>query len=449
LKAKYLKNNHYESSITLLFSNHLDIKIGYKFFLYLFLNSNNLKTHIQMSTEFLSKRVKNLSESATLKMTQKSRELKEQGFDVIALSIGEPDFNTPSDVKEAAKKAIDNNFTHYTPVPGYADLRKAISEKFKRDNNLDYSPAQIVVSNGAKQSLANIMFSLINPGDEVIIPSPYWVSYPAIVNMADGITVEVPTGIDTDFKITADQLEAAITDKTKALLYSSPCNPSGSVYSKEELKAIADVIARHKNIFIVADEIYEFINFKSKHESIAQFENIKDRVITVNGVSKGYAMTGWRIGYIGAPLEIAKACNKIQGQYTSGAGSISQMAALKACLINPIESEEMRQMVRAFIGRRDLVCTLLKEIPGIKTNIPDGAFYVFPDVSSFYGKSNGNYKIENSTDLCMYLLETAYVALVPGEAFGNPDCIRISYATSNDVLMEAVKRIKLALAELK
>ncbi len=402
-----------------------------------------------MSTEFLSNRVKNLKESATLKMTQKSRELKEQGHDVIALSIGEPDFNTPSAVKEAAKHAIDNNFTHYTPVPGYADLRKAISHKFKRDNDLDYSPEQIVVSNGAKQSLANIMYAILNPGDEVIIPSPYWVSYPSMVQLAEGTPVEVPTGIESDFKITVQQLEDAITENTKAILFSSPCNPTGSVYTKEELEALANVLEKHPRIFIVADEIYEVINFKGKHESIAQFKNVKDRVITVNGVSKGFAMTGWRIGYIGAPLEIAKACNKIQGQYTSGAGSISQMAALDALNIEPKNSEEIQEMLKAFNSRRDLVVGLLKEIPGIKANVPDGAFYVFPEVNSFYGKSNGSHKIENSNDLCMYLLEKVYVGLVPGEAFGNPDCIRISYATSNEVLIEAMKRIKAALAELK
>ena len=402
-----------------------------------------------MNTDFLSNRVKNLSESATLKMTQKSRELKEQGHDVIALSIGEPDFNTPESIKEAAKKAIDDNHTHYTPVNGYPALLKAVSQKLKRDNGLDYAPEQIIISNGAKQSIANVMYALVNPGDEVIIPSPFWVSYPEIVKLAEGTMVDIKAGVENDFKFTAEQLEVAITDKTKVLLFSSPCNPTGSVYSKEELKAIAEVVAKHKNIYIISDEIYEFINFKGQHESIAQFDFIKDQVIVVNGVSKGYAMTGWRIGYIAAPTVIAKACNKIQGQYTSGAGSISQMAAVEAALTDPKNSDEMQGMIKTFNERRDLVLNLLKDVPNIKTNVPDGAFYVFPDVSFYFGKSNGEIKIENASDLCMYILEKKFVGLVPGCAFGDPDCIRISYATSNDVLIEAVKRIKSALAELK
>ena len=401
-----------------------------------------------MNTDFLSNRVKNLSESATLKMTQKSRELKELGHDVIALSIGEPDFNTLESIKEAAKKAIDDNHTHYTPVNGYPTLRKAVSQKLKRDNGLDFTPEQIIISNGAKQSIANVMYAMVNPGDEVIVPSPYWVSYPEMVKLAEGTMVDIKAGVENEFKFTAEQLESAITDKTKILLFSSPCNPTGSVYSKEELKAIAKVVAKHKNIYIISDEIYEFINFKGKHESIAQFDFIKDQVIVVNGVSKGYAMTGWRIGYIAAPTFIAKACNKIQGQYTSGAGSISQMAAVEAVITDPKTSDEMQTMVKTFNERRDLVLDLLKDVPNIKTNVPDGAFYVFPDVSSYFGKSNGDRKIENAADLCMYILEEKFVGLVPGCAFGDPNCIRISYATSNDILIEAIKRIKSALAEL-
>jgi len=401
-----------------------------------------------MNTDFLSNRVKNLSESATLQMTQKSRELKELGHDVIALSIGEPDFNTPESVKEAAKKAIDNNHTHYTPVNGYPALLKAVCKKLKRDNGLDYDPNQIIISNGAKQSIANILFALVNPGDEVIVPSPFWVSYPEMVKLAEGTMIDIKAGVENDFKFTAEQLEAAITDKTKILLFSSPCNPTGSVYSKEELKAIAEVVAKHKNIFVISDEIYEFINFKGQHESIAQFDFIKDQVIIVNGVSKGYAMTGWRIGYIAAPAFIAKACNKIQGQYTSGASSISQMATIEAVLTDPATSEEMQMMIKTFNERRDLVLNLLKEVPNIKTNTPDGAFYVFPDVSYYFGKSNGDIKIENAADMCMYILEKKLVALVPGCAFGDPNCIRFSYATSNDILIEAIKRFKSALAEL-
>lgn len=401
-----------------------------------------------MNTDFLSNRVKNLSESATLKMTQKSRELKELGHDVIALSIGEPDFNTPETIKEAAKKAIEDNHTHYTPVNGNPALLKAVCQKLKRDNGLDYNPSQIIISNGAKQSIANIMYALVNPGDEVIIPSPFWVSYPEIVKLAEGTMIDIKAGVENNFKFTAEQLEAAITDKTKILLFSSPCNPTGSVYSKEELKAIAEVVAKHKNIYIISDEIYEFINFKGQHESIAQFDFIKDQVIIVNGVSKGYAMTGWRIGYIAAPTVIAKACNKIQGQYTSGASSISQMAAIDAILTNPKASDEMETMIRTFNERRDLVLDLMKDIPNIKTNTPDGAFYVFPDVSYYFGKSNGETKIKNAADMCMYILEKKFVGLVPGCAFGDPNCIRISYATSNDKLIEAIKRIKSALADL-
>lgn len=401
-----------------------------------------------MNKEFLSERVNNLSESETLKMTQKSRELKAKGNDVIALTLGEPDFNTPQNVKNAAIKAVEKNMTRYTPVPGYQELREAIAKKFKRDNNLNYTAEQIVVSNGAKQSITNTILCLVNPGDEVIVPSPYWVSYPEIVKLAGGKVVDIKTNVDTDFKFTASQLEAVITEKSKVLLFSSPCNPTGSVYSKEEFKAIAEVVARHKQLFVISDEIYEFINFKGKHESLAQFEEIFDQVITINGVSKGFAMTGWRIGYMAAPLFIAKACIKLQGQYTSGASSIAQAAALEATLEDPSTSESIQTMVKAFKERRDLVIDLLKEIPGVKTNIPDGAFYVFPEIDSYFGKSNGNYHIKNSDDLCMYILETEYVGLVSGGAFGNDKCIRISYATSSDILIEAITRIKRALSKL-
>lgn len=401
-----------------------------------------------MNTDYISNRIKNLSESATLKMTSKSRELKALGHDVIALSIGEPDFDTPVSIKKAAKEAIDNNFTHYTPVAGYPDLRNAVSKKLKRDNDLDYSSEQIVISNGAKQSIANVMYVLLNPGDEVIIPSPYWVSYPAAVQLAEGKVVEIKTGIETDFKFTAKQFENAITDKTKIIIFSSPCNPTGSIYSKEELRSIAKVLAKHPQIFVISDEIYELINFTGKHESMAQFDEIKEQVITVNGVSKGFAMTGWRIGYIAAPLPIAKACDKLQGQYTSGASSIAQMATIEALLTSPKESAELSNMVQVFNDRRDLVLGLLKEIPGIITNIPDGAFYLFPDVKAYYGKSFENYTINNASALCLYILETEFVALVPGDAFGSEDCIRISYATSNEILKEAIARISRALAKL-
>ena len=402
-----------------------------------------------MKNNNLSDRVNNLSESATLEMTRLSRNLKAEGYDVITLSIGEPDFNTPEHIKEAAKKAINDNHTHYTPVSGFPELRKAIAGKLKRDCNLDYEPDQIVVSNGAKQSIANVILCIVNPDDEVIVPSPYWVSYPEIVKLAEGKMVEIPTTIETDFKVTPEQVEKAITKKTKAFIFSSPCNPTGSVYSKDELKAIAEVISKYKNIFIISDEIYEYINFKGTHESIAQFDFIKDQVIIVNGVSKGYAMTGWRIGYIAAPKFIAKACDTLQGQYTSGASSISQLAALKAIDTNPSDSEDLKKMLNAFNERRNLVLKLLKEIPGIKANIPDGAFYVFPDISDYFGKSDGEKTINNSKDFCMYILEKMYVALVPGGAFGNPDCVRISYATSKELLIEAISRIKKALAELK
>ena len=399
--------------------------------------------------ETLSDRINMLSESETLAMTRKSRELRAKGYDVINLSIGEPDFNTPEFIKNAAKAAIDQNRTHYPPVPGYPELREAICEKLKRDNGLDYAPEQIVVSGGAKHSIANVMLCLVNKGDEVIVPAPYWVSYKEIIKLAEGIPVVVEATLDNDFKITAEQIKAAITPKTKVLIYSSPCNPTGSVYTGEELKAIAEVIAAHPGIYIISDEIYELIRFEGTHESIAQFDFIKDRVITINGVSKGFAMTGWRVGYMAAPLEIAKACDKLQGQVTSATCSISQYASIEAMKTDPATNKEIRKMVETFRERRDLVFGLLEEIPGFRNNVPEGAFYFFPNVSVYYGKKFGNQEINDSTDLCMYLLNHAHVALVPGDAFGNPDCIRISYATSKKLLITAITRISEALSELK
>lgn len=395
----------------------------------------------------VSNRLAALSVSQTLEMTQKSRELKAQGIDIINLSIGEPDFNTPEHIKIAAKKAIDENFSFYSPVPGYADLKEAISAKFKRENNLDFSPDQIVVSNGAKQSIANVALSILNKGDEVIVPAPYWVSYVDIVKLAEATNVIIDSSIENDFKVTAQQVEAVITDKTRAFLFSSPSNPSGSLYTKEELKSLADVFAKYPNIIIISDEIYEHINFVGKHESIAQFENMKDRVVVINGVSKGYAMTGWRIGYIGAPLWIAKACTKLQGQYTSGASSIAQKASVEA--LNSEKSlVSISEMLQVFKRRRDLVVKLLSEINGVKINIPQGAFYVLPDMSYFFGKKDGATSINDATELSLYLLYNANVATVTGAAFGSPDCIRISYATSDEILIEAIKRIKLALDKL-
>ena len=390
-----------------------------------------------------------MAESETLAMTAKARELKAQGKDVISLSIGEPDFNTPEAVKEAAKKAIDDNFTHYPPVPGYPDLREAICEKFRRDNGLEFRPEQIVVSTGAKQSIYQLVQCLIDPGDEVIIPTPFWVSYKEIVRVAEGVPVYVQTSLDHDFKVTPEQLEAAITPRTKLIMFSSPSNPTGMLYTKDELKGIAQVVARHDNLYVMADEIYEHINFVGKHESIAQFHEVKDRVITVNGVAKGFAMTGWRIGFIAAPLEIAKACNKLQGQVTSATCSIAQKATVCAMLMDPTTSDDIINMRRIFQQRRDMVFELLSSIPGVKVRLPQGAFYFFPDVSSYYGKSCGNRKIENSTDMAFYLLEEAGVATVMGSAFGDDRCIRLSYATSEDLLREALRRIKEALARLK
>lgn len=381
-------------------------------------------------------------------MAQKSRELKEKGVDVINLSIGEPDFNTPECIKQAAISAINDNFTHYTPVSGTLELRTAIAKKLKSDNNLEYTPQQIVVSNGAKQSIANAILSLVDPGDEVVVPSPYWVSYPEIVKLALGKMVTIDAAIDQAFKITPAQLERAITSRTKVFMINSPSNPTGAIYTREELKALADVLAKHPHIFIISDEIYEYINYNSKHESIAQFEAIKDRVIVVNGVSKGFAMTGWRIGYMAASPEIAKACDKLQGQVTSNPCSISQQASLAAMNNLNCASEDVAMMVNAFRRRRNLVMEKLKAIPGIKANIPSGAFYVFPNVEQYYGKSNGSFKVNNGEDFCLYLLEKAHVAMVPGGSFGNPNCVRMSYATSSDKLTEGLERMRVALAEL-
>jgi aspartate aminotransferase len=380
----------------------------------------------------LSDRINNLSTSQTLAMAALARELKAQGKDIISLSLGEPDFNTPDFIKEAAKKAIDENYSTYSPVDGYMELKEAICRKFKRDNNLDYKPANIVVSTGAKQSLYNLAQVLLNDGDEVILPAPFWVSYSEIIKMSGGIPVEVPTAIDNDFKMTPDQLEAAITPKTKMLWYSSPCNPSGSVYSREEFTALAKVLEKYPNIYIVADEIYEHINFSGTFCSIASIPGMFDRTITVNGVAKAFAMTGWRIGYIGAPEFIAKACTKMQGQVTSGANSIAQRATITAVDADP---SVLKYMVDAFHSRRDLVVGLIREIPGLKINVPEGAFYVFPDVSSFFGKTLRGTTIKNADDFSMYLLSEANVATVTGDAFGDPKCIRFSYATSEEQLI--------------
>ena len=394
----------------------------------------------------LADRLNRLSTSATLAMSQKSQELKAQGVDVINLSVGEPDFNTPDNIKEAAKKAVDDNWSRYSPVPGYPNLRKAIVEKLKRENNLEFTEAQISVSNGAKQAVCNAIMALVNPGDEVIVPAPYWVSYPEMVKLADGTPVIISAGIEQNFKIPGAQLEAAITPKTKMLILCSPSNPTGSVYTQEELKELADVLAKHPEVFIVADEIYEHINYVGKHQSIAQFPEIRDRVIIVNGVSKAYAMTGWRIVYLAAADWIVKACNKLQGQYTSGPCSVSQIASLEAYAGSQQAVEDMRV---AFERRRDLIVKLAKEIPGLEVNVPEGAFYLFPKCSSYYGKSYGDYIINNSDDLALYLLSEAHVATVGGESFGAPECFRMSYATSDENIIESIKRIKEALAKLK
>ena len=394
----------------------------------------------------LSNRLNRLQPSATLAMSQKSSELKALGVDIINLSIGEPDFNTPDAVKAAAHQAIDNNYSHYSPVPGYPVLRKAIIEKLKRENGLDYTESQILCSNGAKQSVCNAIMALVDDGDEVIIPAPYWVSYPQMVKLAGGTPVIVEAGFEQDFKMTAEQLEQAITPKTRMLILCSPSNPTGSVYSKEELRALAEVILRHEDVYVLADEIYEHINYTGAHQSIAQFEGMRERTIIVNGVSKAYAMTGWRIGYIAAPEWIVKGCNKLQGQYTSGPSSVSQKAAEAAYTIDQSCVEEMRL---AFERRRNLIVELARDIPGLEVNEPQGAFYLFPKCSSFYGKTDGVRTIATSSDLAMYLLEEAHVATVGGDAFGDPECFRMSYATSDDNIREAMRRIKCALGKLR
>lgn len=394
-------------------------------------------------SQLLSERILNMATSATLAMAAKARELKAEGKDIIGLSLGEPDFNTPDFIKDAAKKAIDENYNSYTPVDGYAELKQAIITKFKRDNNLEYNPKQIVVSTGAKQCLANVALVLLDEGDEVILPCPYWVSYSDIVKLSDGIPVEVVTSIENDFKMTPNQLEAAITPKTKMIWFSSPCNPSGSVYSKSELRALADVLVKYPNIYVVSDEIYEHINFIGGHASMAEFNDMYDRTITINGVSKAFAMTGWRIGFLGGPEPIARACNKMQGQITSGANCIAQRAVITALEADP---SKIQYMVGEFKVRRDLILKLLNNIEGFSCNIPEGAFYVFPDVSAFFGKTlNGNL-INNATDFSLYLLEAALVATVTGDAFGNPNCIRISYAASQDQILEAISRIQKAVS---
>lgn len=396
--------------------------------------------------EKLSKRIASLSESQTIAMNQRSKDLQAKGIDVINLSVGEPDFFTPDHIKEAAKKAIDDNYSFYSPVPGYPELKKAISEKFKRENNLTYSPEEIIVSNGAKHSLTNAILCLIDKGDEVIIPAPYWVSYAELVKLAEGVNVIVETKFENEFKLTPKELEAAITYKTKALLLCSPSNPTGSVYTHDELKAIAAIIAKNPNIFVISDEIYEHINFIGKHESIAQFPEIFDRVVTINGVSKAYAMTGYRIGYMGGPLWLIKACNKLQGQMTTGASSPAQRAAIAALNSDASVVTVMRD---AFKRRRDLVIKKMSTIEGIRFFVPGGAFYVFPDISSYYGKTDGNVVINDSMDMCLYLLDKAHIAAVPGGAFGEERCIRISFATSDDKLVLAFDQLKEALSKLK
>jgi aspartate aminotransferase len=394
----------------------------------------------------LSDKVNLISESQTIAMARKSRELKAQGIDIISLSLGEPDFKTPDVIKQAAIKAINEDFTYYTHVSGYVELRQAIAHKFKRDNGLDYTADDIVVSSGAKQSIANAVLCLINPGDEVIIPAPFWVSYLEILKLAGGVPIIIDTTIENDFKITAEELKAHITPKTRMMMFSTPCNPTGSVYSKQELRAIADVVKQYDELYIMSDEIYEHINFVGGHESMAQFPDIKDRVITINGVSKGFAMTGWRGGIMAAPKWIAQACDKMQGQFTSGTCSITQKAMHAAMELSAESTYYMRD---AFLKRRNLVLELMKDIPGFKTNVPDGAFYVYPEVSALFGKKYNEYTINNATDLSMFLLDIAHVALVPGAAFGDDKYIRFSYATSEDKLTEALKRMKEAIEKLK
>ncbi|MBQ2074308.1 MAG: pyridoxal phosphate-dependent aminotransferase [Bacteroidaceae bacterium] len=397
-------------------------------------------------TQTLSSRMNRLQPSATLAMSQKSSELKAQGIDIINMSVGEPDFNTPDHIKAAAFKAVEENYSRYSPVPGYPELRQAIVNKLKNENQLEYTAAQILCSNGAKQSVCNAIMALVGEGDEVIIPAPYWVSYPQMVLLADGTPVIVEAGIEQDFKITPEQLEAAITDRTRAVILCSPSNPTGSVYSKEELEGLKNVLLRHERVIVIADEIYEHINYVGKHASMAQFPDIKDRVVVINGVSKAYAMTGWRIGFIAAPEWIVKACNKLQGQYTSGPCSVSQKAAEVAFAGDQRCVEEMRL---AFERRKNLIVELARQIPGLEVNVPQGAFYLFPKCSSFFGKTDGNVTITNSTDLAMYLLEVGHVATVGGDAFGSPECFRMSYATSDENIVEAMRRIKESLGRLK
>ncbi|HUX52796.1 MAG TPA: pyridoxal phosphate-dependent aminotransferase, partial [Williamwhitmania sp.] len=403
------------------------------------------KPNSQLIMDIVSERLKKLSVSQTLAMSQKSKDLKAQGIDVIDLSVGEPDFNTPDHIKDAAKRAIDDNFTFYSPVPGFMDLRQAIAHKFKVENGLTYAPEQIVVSNGAKQSLTNVILSMVNPGEEVIVLAPYWVSYLELVKVAEGTPVVIKTTLENDFKVTLEQLRGAITPKSKLLILCSPSNPTGSIYSKQELHDIAVEVAKHPDLFIIADEIYEHINFVGRHESIAQFDFIYEKVITINGVSKGFAMTGWRIGYMAASKEIAQACIKLQGQTTSGASSIAQKAAFAALTI---PSTFPATMNAAFKRRRDLVYSYVSKIDGVKVNLPEGAFYIFPDISSFFGRSYGDKKIQSAQDITLYLLEVAHIALVPGCAFGEPNCIRISYATSDEVLVIAMERFTMALKAL-
>lgn len=397
-------------------------------------------------TQYLSQKLQKMKESATLAMAQKARELRNQGHDVIALSLGEPDFDTPDHIKEAAKKALDDGYTKYTPVPGLMELREAIVDKFKRDNNLTFTPQQIAVSNGAKQSIANVCLALLDPGDEVIILTPYWVSYNAIVKFAGGTPVPVKGKIDQDFKVTAEQLDEAINDRTKMIIFSSPCNPTGSVYTMEELESLATVIDKYDNLFVVSDEIYEHINFTGKHASIGTIEALKDQVITVNGMSKGFAMTGWRLGYIGGPEWLVAACNKVQGQFTSGATAFGQMAAAVAL---SSDMKPTQEMAVTYLRRKKLIQEHLGRIPGLKINDPQGAFYIFPDISSYFGKSNGTITINNSNDMAEYILMKAHVAVVGGGSFGEDDCIRISYATSDEKLIEACDRIGKALSLLK
>ena len=397
-------------------------------------------------THPLSQRILNMAESATLKMAQLARDIAAQGHDVISLSLGEPDFDTPQHIKDAAIQALNDGYTKYTPVAGLVELREAIVTKFKRDNHLDFNINQIVVSNGAKQSVANLSLTLLDEGDEVIILAPYWVSYYEIIKLGGGTPVILSAGIEQDFKVTADQLRGAITDRTKLVLFSSPCNPTGSVYTHDELKSMADVVAEHDNIYIISDEIYEYINFTDHHVSIGSFENVKDKTITINGFSKGFAMTGWRLGYIGAPLWVAKACAKMQGQFTSGATSFGQKAAAYALAADMTPTHQMKE---AYLKRRDLVKSLLSDIPGMKVNNPQGAFYIFPDISYFFGKTNGKITINNADDFCEYLLQSVHVAVVTGSAFGADNCFRISYAASEETLTEAIRRIKEATQQLK